>query len=385
MNKAIYLLAITSIMFASCSKPSEQQAQAPQAVSVTTTEVGRAATVYYDKYPGTVIALQKVDLRSEVSGYIRQISFDEGEEVRKGEKLYTIDQSKYSAVRNQAEAAVNVAQANLNQAKRDAERYIALGEKDAIAKQQVDIAKTNLENARQQLAAARADLERAQTDLTYSTIVAPFDGVIGISNVRLGTYVVAGQTLINTISSFDPMGVDFEINETEISRFTALKKDKNVINDSSIFLTLPDQSKYEHPGKIAIIDRGINSQTGTIKVRLTFANPDDKLRDGMSVRVHVKNRNSGHNIIIPHKAITEQMGEFFVYVVIDGKAEQVKIETGQELGDQIVVRKGLEEGQTIVVEGIQRLRNGMPVQSASSNQSPVSGDKSTGEAAGTDS
>ncbi|UII22284.1 efflux RND transporter periplasmic adaptor subunit [Fulvivirga ligni] len=369
MNKYFNLIAVASVLAFSCSKSDQQQGQrAPQAVSVKTTKVSKSPTVYYDKYPATVIALQKVELRSEVSGYIRKISFEEGTEVAKGKQLYTIDQSKYLAARNQASANLNSAKASLKQAQADADRYTTLGEQDAIAKQQVDVAKTTLETAKQQVAAAEAALQRAQTDLNYSTIEAPFSGVIGISQVRLGAYVAPGQTLLNTISSYDPMGVDFEINETEISRYTQLKSSKTVLEDSAIFITLPDQSKYSYPGKVAIVDRGVNSQTGTLKVRLSFENPDQQLRDGMSVVVNVKNNNSGHNVIIPHKAVLEQMGEFFVFEVQDGKAKQLKVETGKAIGNQIIIKDGLKEGQTIIVEGIQSLRDGMPVQTGQGQQ-----------------
>jgi len=370
MNKVInVLMAGVSVLVISCGSPEQAQQQGPQAATVTTAKVSERPTVYYEKYPATVVALQKVDLRSEVSGYVRKISFEEGEEVSKGKQLYTIDQSKYLAARNQAAAHLEVAKANLKQAQADADRYIALGEKDAIAQQQVDVAKTNLENARQQVTAAKADLERAQTDLNYSTIEAPFDGIIGISNVRPGAYVVAGQTLLNTISSNDPIGVDFEINETEIGRFVSLKREQSVVEDSLIYLTLPNHKQYKHYGKVTVIDRGVNSQTGTIKVRLSFANPDEELLDGMSVIVHVRNENSGRNMIIPHKAVLEQMGEFFVYTVEDGKAKQLKIETGRQIGGEIIVHSGLEEGQEIIVEGIQKLRNGMPVQTGAPQKS----------------
>lgn len=367
MNRLFYLLAITitSAVVISCGKSnSGQQQPGAQAIPVSTTKATKSPTVYFDKYPGTVNALQKTEIRSEVNGYVRNISFEEGTEVKKGKILYTIDQSKYLAARNQAEAQLKVAEANLAQAQQDADRYQKLDEKNAIAKQQVDMANTTLETAKQQVAAAKADLVRAQTDLNYSSINAPFDGIIGISNVRMGAYVVAGQTLLNVISSDNPMGVDFEINETEISRFLQLKNSKTILEDSSIYLIMPDHSRYPYPGKIAVVDRGINAQTGTIKIRLSFENPDDLLRDGMSVSVHVKNAHSGHNLIIPYKAVTEQLGEYFVFVVQDGKAQQIRVQTGRVLGDQVVVHEGLEEGQEIIIDGIQRLRSGMPVQVA---------------------
>ncbi|MBL3657878.1 efflux RND transporter periplasmic adaptor subunit [Fulvivirga sediminis] len=367
MNKFFNLIAAASILAISCGKP-EQQGQQQRAVPVKTVKTTKSPTVFFDKYPGTVVALQKVDINSEVSGYLRDISFSEGSIVKKGQKLYTIDQSKYLSARNQAKANFMSAQATMQQAQKDADRYEALGEQDAIAKQQVDRSLTDLENAKQQVAAAKAALETAQTNLNYSTIEAPFTGMIGISQVRLGAFVSAGQTLLNTISSYDPMGVDFEINETEIRRYLDLEKSETILKDSVIFLTLPDNSKYKYPGKVSIIDRGVNSQTGTTTIRISFANPDQVLRDGMSAVVHVKNQSSGNNIIIPHKAVVEQMGEYFVYTVEEGKAKQIKIQTGKTIGSDIVINDGLKEGQEIIVEGIQSLRQGMPVQTGNAQQ-----------------
>jgi membrane fusion protein (multidrug efflux system) len=320
--------------------------------------------IYYDSYPATTVALKQVELRSNVTGYITQIYFKEGEPVAKGEKLYEIDRSKYQASYEQAKNNVAIAQANLDRVKRDADRYEELNKQDAIAKQRLDDAMTALKNAQFQVASAKEDLVKASTDLNYSLITAPFNGTIGISSVRLGTLVSPGQTLLNIISSDDPMGVDFVINENELMRFQKLEQKPLNKNDSTFKVLLSDNTYFQAHGHISIIDRAIDPQTGTIKIRLDFPNAKRALKAGMSCNVKVLNENSGSQVIIPYKAVVEQMGEYFVYVAKDKKANQVKISLGTKLGQNIIVQNGIEAGQVIVTDGVQKLHNGSVLQLA---------------------
>ncbi|WP_089680763.1 efflux RND transporter periplasmic adaptor subunit [Catalinimonas alkaloidigena] len=343
-----------------CGK-SDQPPAGPPAVPVNVTRVQKQHAVYYDTYPATVVALNEVELRAEVGGYITEIAFKEGQQVRKGQKLYEIDRTKYAAAYQQAKANLEVAKANEAKAQKDADRYTKLSEQDAIAQQRVDYAQTDLQNARSQVAAAEAAVARASTDLRYSTITAPFDGTVGISQVRLGALVTAGQTLLNTISTQNPIAVDVEIDEKQLSRFLDYEQ-ADATPDSLFTITLPNQKVYPYPGKISLIDRAIDPQTGTTTVRLVFPNDENRLRPGMSCLLRVRNDGGGERIVIPSKAITEQMSEYFVFTVDSSRAKQVRVELGPDLNGQMVINKGLEVGQQIVVDGVQKLRNGTPVQ-----------------------
>lgn len=320
--------------------------------------------VYYDEYPGNIVALSQVELRTQVQGYITGIYFTEGEHVKKGQKLYEIDRSKYQASYEQAQSNIKVAEANAEQADKDYERYNYLNQHDAVAKQTLDHAKTSLQNAKSQVIAARQDLIKAQTDLKYAVITAPFDGTIGLSQVKLGTLVVAGQTLLNTISTDDPMAVDFVINEKQLSFFQHLQSDKSKA-DSLFTILLPDNTLYPYGGHIAVIDRGVNPQTGTINIRLQFPNPKSELRAGMSCKIKVRNQENEPQLVVPNKAIVEQMGEYFVYVKKDSAngtyAVQRKVTTGQQFGSDIIIRSGLNAGEEIVVDGVQKMRNGAAI------------------------
>lgn len=358
----VLICAFGIISWTACKGPAQKAAMVLPPTPVNITEASQQQAIYYDKYPATVVALNSVELRAQVSGFITGIFFKEGEVVQKGKTLYEIDRRKYEAAYRQAEAGILSARANFNKAQKDMDRYERLAAQDAIARQTLDNATAALETNRSQLASAEASLLVARTDLDYSLIRAPFTGRIGISQVKLGAQVSPGTTLLNTISSENPIAVDFVVNETEISRFAALQGKNLGAQDSTFRLLLPGGASYKHAGKIIAIDRGVDNQTGTIKIRIEFQNPDDELKDGMSCVLNVLNDQSGERLIIPYKAVVEQMGEFFVFVAKDSIAVQRKVQLGPKLRDQIVIMNGIEQGDKVIIEGIQRLRDSGKIQ-----------------------
>ena len=345
---------VLTALISSCGKQAKKStAQPPTPVNVAQAKVAEA--IYYDKYQGNVIALNTVELRSEVGGFITGISFKEGEIVPKGKKLYEIDRRKYEAAYQQAAANLDAANANLVKAQKDIDRYNMLLKNDAIARQTVDQAEAAYETGKSQVAVARAGVLSAKTDLSYSIITAPFTGRIGISQVKLGAQVSPGTTLLNTISSEHPIGVDVVIDEQDINRFYKLQKSSS---DSTFKLELSDGSTYNRPGKVLAIDRGVASGTGTIKVRVQFDNNEDVLKDGMSCVLNVLNSESGQRVQIPYKAISEQMGEFFVFISQDTIAKQHKVKLGPRVGENVVITSGLQAGDKVITDGFQRLRDG---------------------------
>lgn len=360
MNNIVLISAASILGFTACKGPAQKGVPAMPPTPVNITEASVAPAVYYDKYPATVVALNQVELRSQVSGFITGIFFKEGEVVQKGKPLYEIDRRKYEAAYLQAQANVASAKASFDRAKKDDDRYQRLADQDAVARQILDNAKATLETSRSQLAAAEANLAAVRTDLDYSLIKAPFTGRIGISLVKLGAQVSPGTTLLNTISSENPIGVDFVVTENDISRFAAMQGGK--ASDSTFRLQLSDGTEFVHAGKILAIDRGVDNQTGTIRVRIEFSNPDDRLKDGMSCVLRVLNEQSGERLIIPYKAITEQMGEYFVFIAKDSVAAQQKVHLGPKIGDRIVIMDGVQAGDKVIIEGFQRLRDGGKIQ-----------------------
>jgi membrane fusion protein (multidrug efflux system) len=356
------IVAVTLMISCGDDKPATPLQGPPPAVPVTTTVVNAGNAQYHDEYPATLAALNQVDLRAQVSGYITGIHFREGERVRKGQLLYSIDQQQYEANYQQAVANLAVQEANLTRAKKDAARYHELDKQDAVAKQLVDNADAALAAAEKQVDAAKAVVRSVQTGVKYTNIYAPFDGTIGISQVKMGSPVSAGQTILNTVSSDNPVTVDFPVDQREIYRYTQLQQ-KNLSASDSTFTLAFGADVYPDHGKILLIDRAVDPQTSSIKVRLVFPNPKGMLKPGMSAKVRVLTNTQA--VIIPYKAVTEQLGEFFVYVVGDSsKVSQRKVHLGKALGTDVIVHDGLTGGEQVVVQGVQNLREGTVVKPA---------------------
>ncbi|MDQ6481583.1 efflux RND transporter periplasmic adaptor subunit [Dyadobacter sp. LHD-138] len=357
-----YTAALSVFVLVSCGKKDAQQAamQAPPAVNVTLQEVTTMDAVYHDQYPASVTALNQVELRPQVTGFITGVHFSDGARVRKGQLLYSIDAQLYSANYEQAVANLNVQKANVVKAQKDADRYHELDKNDAVAKQLVDNADAALEVAKKQADAAQASITAVSTNVRYTKVVAPFDGVIGISLVKVGAAVSAGQTILNTVSTDGQLAVDFNVDQKEIFRFTNLLKNSN--GKDSTFTLAFGTDIYPYPGKIQLIDRAVDPLTGTIKTRLVFPNNSNLLRAGMTGTVRVLNNGSAKAVMIPYKAVTEQLGEFFVYVAGDSsKVSQRRLVLGQPIGSNIIVKEGLKEGEKIAVEGVQNLREGATI------------------------
>ncbi len=364
-RSAQYIIIPAVVFLSACggNKAPEKPA-APPAVKVTIEPVAVTDAVYFDEYPATVTPLSQVELRPQVSGFITGIYFKDGDRVRKGQLLYSIDAQLYAANYQQAVAGLQVQEANLNRAQKDADRYHELDKNDAVAKQLVDNADASLEVAKRQASQAKANIQAVQTNVRYTKVYAPFDGVIGISAVKPGTAVSTGQTLLNTISTDKDLAVDFNIDQKEIYRFTTLMNSKPSPADSTFTLAFSNDV-YPYPGKLSLLDRTVNPQTGTIKARLIFPNQKRLLIAGMNGTVRVKNTASSQSVLIPYKAVTEQLGEYFVYVPNDSnKVSQRKLVLGKPIGSNVIVKDGLKAGEKVVVEGVQNLKEGTAITTA---------------------
>jgi len=338
---------------------------------------------YYDRYPSTTVALSQVNLSAQVTGYVTSINFQEGSHVHKGQLLYQLDQRLYQSTVDQARAALRVDSGILLQMQQDADRYTYLAKYKAIATQVVDHAIIALQNAKDSVYAAQQQLKTALTNLNYSNIYAPFDGTIGISQVRLGNLVSPGTTILNTISTDDPMGVDFLVNESQLPHFEELQRKQGSI-DSLFTILLPDQQLYPQLGKILFIDRAVNPQTGAIDIRLVFPNPQYTLRPGMSTVVRVHNQDPSPQIVVPARAVVEQMGEYFLFIAKDTvyerpgadssakkatdtaetaklRAFQKKVQLGQTIGPNVVIKSGINVGDSVIVDGVQAIHEGAPI------------------------
>jgi len=387
MKKAHYKFLIISLLIVACST---KKTPPPGPTPVNLYTVTKQQVLYYDEYPANTVALSQVDLRPEVQGYITGIYFTEGSHVNKGQKLYEIDQRLYQENYDQAKANLKVAQGNEEQAQQDADRYKYLETYDAIAKQVLDHAVIALKNAKNQTAAAEETVKTAQTNLTYASIYAPFSGTIGFSQVKLGNMVTVGQTILNTISTDDPMGVDFLISEKQLVFFEKLKTKTQETLDSLFTIKLPNDSIYHQMGKLSVIDRAVDPQTGTIRVRDEFPNSNFILRPGMSCVMRVHNQETTPQIVVPSRAVVELMGEYFVFVskdtVVRDKedttkthpgtvAMQKKVVLGQTIAPNVIIKSGIKEGDKIVLDGVQSLKSGSEIMPAKKPDAGEQGEK----------
>jgi RND family efflux transporter MFP subunit len=377
MNKAILSTVFVScLLLAACGK---KQPPPSTEVPVNLLSVKSKSVLYYDKYPATTAALSQVSLLPQVQGAVTGIFFTEGSHVTKGQKLYTIDERLYKDAYDAAVANLQVSQGTLVQSQQDADRYEYLNKYNAVAKQLYDHAVITLQNANNAVKSSQQAVKSAKTNLSYSTIYAPFDGTIGFSQVKLGNVVTVGTTVLNTISTDNPMAVDFIINEKQLPKFEKLQFAKKTI-DSLFTILMPDNSLYPLNGKISVIDRAVDSQTGSIRIRLVFDNPKGLLRAGMSCVVRVHNQDTEPQLVIPSKAVVEQMGEYFVYVAKDTlvndpkagadsakkqlkqlRASEKKVQTGQTIGANVVIKSGIAEGDRVVVDGVQTLHDNVQI------------------------
>jgi membrane fusion protein, multidrug efflux system len=362
-------IAVLFLLTACGDKKSAPPPPPPPTVVLQEAVVSNAS--YFDEYPATVAALNQVELRPQVSGFITGVHFADGARVKKGQLLYSTDAQLYAANYQQAVANLQVQEANLNKAQKDAARYHELDKNDAVAKQLVDNADAAVAVSQKQADAAKANIQAVQTSVRYTKVYAPFNGIIGISNVKTGAAVTAGQTVLNTVSTDGDLAVDINIQQKDIFRFSKLLSEKQPLSDSTFTLAFGGEL-YPSPGKIILIDRAVDPQTGTIKARLSFANKNNVLKAGMNGTLRIKNNSSAQSVIIPYKAIVEQLGEYFVYVPGDSnKVSQRKVVTGKPIGTNIIIKEGLKPGDKVVIEGVQNLREGVKVNIGTASAAPV--------------
>jgi membrane fusion protein (multidrug efflux system) len=362
MPKIAYVLPLL-LLACGGNESSEQSGEqtGPPATAVRVAEVMEKDLIFYESYPGTVTPLDRVEVRPQVGGYITAVHFAEGELVRQGQRLYTIDPRRYAADVNQAEAGIESARANVSLAAKNVARYRRLAEAEAIATQTLDQAEAELESRQQELNRAEAALNSAQTQLDYTVITAPLTGLTSLGSAKQGTQVSPGAPVLTTITQKEPIGVDFALPQTAIPRLARYEGKSVAELDSTFRLRLPDGSIYEDFGRIYASDQSVDPRTGALTVRLMFPDKENVLRNGMNVSVEFINRQAGRQLIIPSRALAEQMGEFYVYHVRDSLALRQKVTTGSKVDGQQIILDGLEAGQTVIVEGLKGVKDSTKV------------------------
>ncbi len=313
------------------------------------------------EYVGQTQAFQSVDLRARVTGFLLERRFKEGNTVKNGDVLFVIDPSEHNAARDVAAARVERAKATLEEAENQLVRYTKLADTGTFSPAQRDKAKAAAGQARADIAASKADLERAQLDVGYTKVISPIDGRIGGSSVDVGNLIGPDSGILATVVALDPIRVNFAVSERAYLDYTQAIKDGKTTGFTPRIKLANDQI-YPHEGKLDYVDNRVDPSTGTIRVRVEFPNPDSLILPGQFVSVTLVSSNPEDQMVVPQAAVqTNQTGPFVLVVNKDNKVELRPIQTGQRLGIEIAVTEGLAVGESIIVEGIQKVRPGATV------------------------
>jgi membrane fusion protein (multidrug efflux system) len=350
-----------ALSFAACGARAPGGA-APAPIAVKAIRVVPSTTITYADKVGEVRGSSEVELRARVTGVLLQTHFNDGALVESGQLLFSIDPREFKAQVANARARLASAEANLARAREDVARYQPLLADEAISRQVYDNAVAASRQATAEVDASRAALEQAELGLDYAAVRAPLRGRIGAAQVFPGGLVTAGQTLLATLSADDPAWVYFTISESELLDFERRNAGRTISPDDpvlSVQLLLSDGSVYPHRGRINFGDRALDATTGTYRLRAEFPNPDHRLLPGLFARVRATGRELTNALVIPDRAVQEQLGRYFVTVVGAGdKAELRPVELGPRFGNRQVIQSGLQANDRVVVEGIQKARPG---------------------------
>ena len=325
----------------------------------------------YGEYVGRIRAQQFVEVHARVEGYLEQMLFAEGTHVNKGQTLFVIDPKLYRARATRARAQLNKARAQALKAERDLNRIRPLYEQNAASQLDLDNAIAAYESAAADVKVSEADLTQAEMTLGYTTVRSPISGYISERSADIGTLVgPGGQSLLATVVKSDTVRVDFSMTALDYLRSTARNvnlghKDSTRNWDPYITVTLADDSQYPFRGLVDFADPQVDPRTGTFSVRAEMPNPEHVLLPGQFTTVKLLLDVRENAVVVPSKALVIEKGGAYLFVVRpDSIVEKRFVETGPELGNSIVIERGLVQGEDIVTEGYHKLSHGMKVQPA---------------------
>ncbi len=358
-------LLISSVFMVGCGKEEQKKMNFVPNVSVETVKV-----IQYkpeQTFIGRTEAVEDVSIVPQVSGYLKVRYFNEGELVLSGQRLYQIDPAMYEAKVASAEAAVAQAKAAVSTANLDWKRGQGLLPRGGISQSEFDHLTAAKLQANAGLKSAQALLASAKLDLSHTTIVAPFTGRISQSNASIGDLVSPQTGVLTTIVSLDPMQASFAMSEKErldMGADLVTGNGRSEESDVSVKLNLGKGHPYQHLGQLDYLGNRINTATGTIDLRAKFPNPEHRLLPGQYVEVTVTQNKSEDRLVIPRGAVQTDLEGDFVMVLKDTKvAERRNVVLGTQTTEGVIIEQGLTTSDQIIVTGLQRIRNGMTVNS----------------------
>ena len=359
-------LVLTALFAAGCARNEAAQTGAPPAPQVSVAQVVSRPVTDFDEFTGKFTAVERVELRPRVSGYIASVSLVPGHEVRKGDVLFTIDQRPYQAELKRAEADLARARAQLTLSRSERERATKLLEQHAISKEEFDTRVSGTEQAEANVEVASAAVDTAALNFSFTQIRSPISGLVSREEVTAGNLVAAGQTLLTTVVSVDKIYVEFESDEQVYLKYAALARSGELADarDAStpVWIGLADEVGTPHEGKMAFVDNALDPRTGTIRARALLDNKDRRFTPGLFARVKLVGSGKYDALLVNDSAVgTDQNVRYVFAVGEDNKVQYRSVKLGPMVDGMRVVREGLKQGEYVVVNGLQRVRPGIEV------------------------
>jgi membrane fusion protein (multidrug efflux system) len=360
-----FLLAATVVLLLAglAERVLAQTASVPEVEVMT---VAQKDVPVYSEWVGTTEGLVNAKIRAQVTGYLSSQVYKEGASVKKGDLLFEIDPRTFQAALDQAQAQLTMARAKLGKTELDVKRYRPLAKESAISQQELDDAVQANLSAKGGVQAAQAAVEQARLSLSFTKITSPVDGIAGNANAQIGDLVGPTQTgELTTVSTVDPIKVYFPISEQEymgLARDIEKSGPKDETKGRKLELILADGKVYPHKGEFSYADRQVDVKTGTIRLATLFPNPGNLLRPGQFGRVRAVTDTKKGAIMVPQRAVMELQGSYQVAVVgADNKVNIRPVKTGERVDNLWVITSGLNPGERIVVEGLQKVKEGVLV------------------------
>jgi membrane fusion protein (multidrug efflux system) len=359
-------MLLTGVLFLCLSGCKDKPHPTPPPPLVEVALVTQADVPIYHEWIGTLDGLVNATIRAQVTGYLLSQDYREGDTIKKGDLLFQIDPRPFQAVLDQANGQLAQAEARLGKTELDVKRYAPLVKDRAISQEEYDDAvQANLE-AKAAVLSAKAQVEQAQLNLGFTRIVSPIDGIASIAKGQIGDLVGPGTGELTTVSKIDPIKAYYNVTEQAYLNFAKLfstADDRQVrLKQLEIQLIMADGTVYPRSGQIYAPDRAIGATTGALRLEAIFPNPDSTLRPGEFVRVRVKFDTRHGALLVPQRAISELQGAYQVDLVdADGTVHIQPVRVGERSGALWIIDQGLEAGQRVVVEGSQKVREGMLV------------------------
>ncbi|WP_039913644.1 efflux RND transporter periplasmic adaptor subunit [Cellvibrio mixtus] len=373
---SVLVVSLLGLVLSACNGKDQAAKPAGVAIEVGVIEVLRANVPLEAELPGRTSAYRKAEVRPQVSGIIQKRLFTEGAEIKAGTPLYQIDPATYKAALASAQAELARAEANLAAAEARESRYKNLVAIKAISQQDYDDALATLGQAKAGVQLAKAGVTTAKINLDYTRVLAPIDGVIGKSSVTEGALVSAGQAaVLAEIQQLDPIYVDVSQSAEQLLQLRRQMREGSVaaVDSAKARLLLENNAVYEHVGSLQFTEVGVNESTGTVILRAQFPNPDRLLLPGMFVRTTLEEGVRTNAILVPQRGVTRDRSGNATAMVVNkqGVVEMRSISVGRALGDQWLVLGGLDVGDKVIVEGLQKVKPGAPAKAVPVTKAPA--------------